>query len=203
MADATNKKNKTQTNQANQTNQTKAQADEKLVEDLADRDDFSQWYLDLVYKTELADESPVRGCMVIRPYGYALWENMVRAMDDRIKATGHENAYFPLFIPAQLSGARGGACGGLRAGGGLGDARGRRRTGRAARRAPDLRDGDRLYVCAVGAELSRPAAALQPVGQRRALGEAHAALPAHHRVSLAGGPHCPPHRGRGRRPRRC
>ena len=95
MADATNKnkKNKTQTNQA------KAQADEKLVEDLADRDDFSQWYQDLVYKTELADESPVRGCMVIRPYGYALWENMVRAMDDRIKATGHENAYFPLFIP--------------------------------------------------------------------------------------------------------
>ena len=76
-----------------------AKVEEKLVEDLADRDDFSQWYQDLVYKTELADESPVRGCMVIRPYGYALWENMVRAMDDRIKATGHENAYFPLFIP--------------------------------------------------------------------------------------------------------
>jgi prolyl-tRNA synthetase len=75
---------------------------EKFVEDLADRDDFSRWYLDLVYKTELADESPVRGCMVIRPYGYALWEHMQRQLDDRIKATGHVNAYFPLFIPASF-----------------------------------------------------------------------------------------------------
>ena len=109
-----------------------------MVEDLADRDDFSQWYQDLVYKTELADESPVRGCMVIRPYGYALWENMVRRMDERIKATGHENAYFPLFIPQELLGARGRACGGLRAGSGMGDARGRRRADRAVRSAPDL-----------------------------------------------------------------
>ena len=89
------KRGKAQASQGDQA----AEAQKKLVEDLADRDDFSQWYQDLVYKTELADESPVRGCMVIRPYGYALWENMVRAMDDRIKATGHENAYFPLFIP--------------------------------------------------------------------------------------------------------
>jgi prolyl-tRNA synthetase len=74
----------------------------KFVEDLAEKDDFSQWYLDVVYKAELADESPVRGCMVIRPYGYALWENMQRALDDRIKATGHENAYFPLFIPSSF-----------------------------------------------------------------------------------------------------
>ncbi|MGO8948318.1 MAG: proline--tRNA ligase [Ktedonobacterales bacterium] len=73
-----------------------------FVEDLAEKDDFSEWYLDLVYKAELADESPVRGCMVIRPYGYALWENMQRAMDDRIKATGHQNAYFPLFIPSSF-----------------------------------------------------------------------------------------------------
>ncbi|HEX6816953.1 MAG TPA: aminoacyl--tRNA ligase-related protein, partial [Ktedonobacterales bacterium] len=76
--------------------------EQKFVEELADRDDFSRWYLDLVYKTELADESPVRGCMVIRPYGYALWENMQRLLDDRIKATGHVNAYFPLFIPASF-----------------------------------------------------------------------------------------------------
>ena len=74
----------------------------KFVEDLVDKDDFSQWYLDVVYKTGLADESPVRGCMTIRPYGYALWEHMQRAMDDRIKATGHENAYFPLFIPSSF-----------------------------------------------------------------------------------------------------
>ncbi|HEU4782054.1 MAG TPA: aminoacyl--tRNA ligase-related protein, partial [Ktedonobacterales bacterium] len=95
MADTTGKKSKAQ---ADEKKASSAKA-EKLVEDLADRDDFSQWYQDLVYKTELADESPVRGCMVIRPYGYALWENMVRRLDDRIKATGHENAYFPLFIP--------------------------------------------------------------------------------------------------------
>src|SRR5690348_1980510 len=73
-------------------------ADEtKFVEDLAEKDDFAKWYLDLVYKADLADESPVRGCMTIKPYGYALWENMQQAMDRRIKATGHENAYFPLF----------------------------------------------------------------------------------------------------------
>jgi prolyl-tRNA synthetase len=75
-------------------------AESKLVRELSDReDDFSAWYLDLVYKTGLADESPVRGCMVIRPYGYALWENIVSQLDARIKATGHENLYFPLFIP--------------------------------------------------------------------------------------------------------
>jgi prolyl-tRNA synthetase len=78
-------------------------ADEtKFVEELADLDDFAQWYLNVVYKAGLADESPVRGCMVIKPYGYALWENMQRAMDDRIKATGHENVYFPLFIPSSF-----------------------------------------------------------------------------------------------------
>ena len=77
-------------------------SDAKFVEDLVDKDDFSQWYLDVVYKTGLADDSPVRGCMTIRPYGFALWELMQRAMDDRIKATGHENAYFPLFIPSSF-----------------------------------------------------------------------------------------------------
>jgi prolyl-tRNA synthetase len=61
--------------------------------------DFSAWYNELVLRAELADYSPVRGCMVIRPYGYGLWENMQRALDDMFKATGHQNAYFPLFIP--------------------------------------------------------------------------------------------------------
>ena len=61
--------------------------------------DFSAWYNELVQRAELADYSPVRGCMVIRPYGYGIWENMQRALDDMFKATGHQNAYFPLFIP--------------------------------------------------------------------------------------------------------
>jgi prolyl-tRNA synthetase len=64
--------------------------------------DYSQWYLDVVLKAELADYGPVKGCMVIRPYGYAIWEHMQRDMDRRIKETGHLNAYFPLFIPKSL-----------------------------------------------------------------------------------------------------
>jgi prolyl-tRNA synthetase len=61
--------------------------------------DFSEWYGDVITHAELADYSPVRGCMVIRPHGYRLWELMQRALDDMFKATGHRNAYFPLFIP--------------------------------------------------------------------------------------------------------
>jgi len=62
-------------------------------------DDYAQWYVELVQRAELADYAPVRGCMVIRPHGYAIWENMQRALDGMFKATGHQNAYFPLFIP--------------------------------------------------------------------------------------------------------
>ena len=62
-------------------------------------EDFAAWYNELVLRSELADYSPVRGSMVIRPWGYSLWENMQRALDDMFKATGHENAYFPLLIP--------------------------------------------------------------------------------------------------------
>ncbi len=64
--------------------------------------DFSKWYIDVVLRAELADYSPVKGCMVIRPYGYAIWELIQQALDKRIKATGHVNAYFPLFIPEGL-----------------------------------------------------------------------------------------------------
>jgi len=65
-------------------------------------DDYSQWYNDLILKGELADYSAVRGCMVIKPYGYALWENMQAALDKMFKDTGHQNAYFPLFVPKSL-----------------------------------------------------------------------------------------------------
>ena len=64
--------------------------------------DFGRWYLDVVRRAELADYSPVKGCMVIRPYGYAIWELIQQTLDARIKATGHVNAYFPLFIPESL-----------------------------------------------------------------------------------------------------
>jgi len=72
-------------------------ADDKKLTTRAD--DFSAWYNEIVLRAELADYSPVRGCMVIRPDGYGIWERMQRALDDKFKETGHRNAYFPLFIP--------------------------------------------------------------------------------------------------------
>lgn len=72
----------------------------KELKELTSReDDYSKWYNDLVIKAGLAENSAVRGCMVIKPYGYAIWEKMQRALDDMFKETGHVNAYFPLFIP--------------------------------------------------------------------------------------------------------
>jgi prolyl-tRNA synthetase len=62
-------------------------------------EDYPEWYQQVVRSAELAENSPVRGCMVIKPWGYTLWENMVRVLDDMFKETGHKNAYFPLFIP--------------------------------------------------------------------------------------------------------
>lgn len=72
----------------------------KELKELTSREEnYSQWYNDLVMKADLAENSAVRGCMVIKPYGYAIWEKMQRQLDDMFKATGHQNAYFPLFIP--------------------------------------------------------------------------------------------------------
>ena len=72
----------------------------KELKDLTKRaDNYSQWYNDLVVKAGLAENSAVRGCMVIKPYGYAIWEKMHDALDAMFKQTGHQNAYFPLFIP--------------------------------------------------------------------------------------------------------
>src|SRR5438034_907550 len=74
--------------------------EDRYVEDIIDQDDnFSQWYNQVVRKAELADYAPVRGCMIIRPYGYAIWENIQRLMDARFKETDVLNAYFPLLIP--------------------------------------------------------------------------------------------------------
>src|SRR5678810_472113 len=68
----------------------------------ARNEDYSQWYNDLVLKSGLADYSAVRGCMIIKPYGFTLWENMQAALDKMFKDTGHVNAYFPLFVPKSL-----------------------------------------------------------------------------------------------------
>jgi prolyl-tRNA synthetase len=62
-------------------------------------ENYAEWYQQVIRAADLAENSPVRGCMVIKPWGYALWENMQRALDTMFKDTGHVNAYFPLFIP--------------------------------------------------------------------------------------------------------
>lgn len=75
-------------------------AKEKLVTAITSmNEDFAQWYTDVVKKAELIDYSSVRGCMILRPNGYAIWENIQKELDARFKATGVENVYMPLFIP--------------------------------------------------------------------------------------------------------
>ena len=77
----------------------KEQAEGDVGEITPKSEDFSRWYIDVVRRAELADYTPVKGCMVIRPYGYGIWENTRDRLDAQLKATGHQNAYFPLFIP--------------------------------------------------------------------------------------------------------
>jgi len=77
--------------------------EKKFVEEItAMEEDFAQWYTDVVKKADLVDYSTVRGCMIIRPYGYALWENIQKVLDKKFKETGHQNVYMPLFIPESL-----------------------------------------------------------------------------------------------------
>lgn len=78
-------------------------ADNKMVKEITSMDeDFAKWYTDICVKAELIDYSSVRGCMVIRPYGYAIWELIQKEMDTRFKKTGHQNVYMPMFIPESL-----------------------------------------------------------------------------------------------------
>ena len=123
-------------------------------------------------KAELADNGPVRGTMVIRPYGYAIWERMQSELDARIKAAGVKNAYFPLLIPESYLSREAEHLEGFSPelavvthGGGQG-------LGRAGRGEADVRDDHQRVHGQVGAELPRPADAAQPVGERRALGDA-------------------------------
>ena len=77
--------------------------DKKMVEDITSmEEDFAKWYTDICKKAELVEYTSVKGCMVIRPYGYAIWENIQRILDGMFKATGHENVCMPMFIPESL-----------------------------------------------------------------------------------------------------
>ena len=73
-------------------------------------EDFSLWYNELVKNAQLADNSGVRGCMVIKPYGFAIWELMKEQLDKMFKETGHQNAYFPIFVPKSLARLRVSSC---------------------------------------------------------------------------------------------
>ena len=78
-------------------------SDKKMVEQITSMDeDFAKWYTDIVKKADLIDYSSVKGCMIIRPYGYAIWENIQKLLDKKFKETGHENVYMPMFIPESL-----------------------------------------------------------------------------------------------------
>lgn len=80
-----------------------ASQDKKMVDQITSmEEDFAKWYTDIVKKADLIDYSSVKGCMIIRPYGYAIWENIQKLLDTRFKETGHENVYMPLFIPESL-----------------------------------------------------------------------------------------------------
>ncbi len=80
-----------------------AKNDKQFIREITPKsEDYSQWYVDVVRKADLADYTTLKGCMVIKPYGYALWENIRDSLDRRIKDTGHQNAYFPLFVPESL-----------------------------------------------------------------------------------------------------
>ena len=107
----------------------------KMVEAITSmEEDFAKWYTDVVKKAELIDYSSVRGCMILRPYGYAIWEHIQHWLDSAFKATGHENVYMPMLIPAK----RKRSCRRICAGGGVGHPRRQRKAGRTAVRTPHL-----------------------------------------------------------------
>ena len=147
----------------------------KMVDDITSMDvDFSKWYTDIVKKAELMDYSSVKGCMIIQPYGYAIWENIQRELDSRFKATGHQNVYMPLFIPESLL---------------------QKEKDHVKGFAPEV-----AWVTEGGSEKLTERLCVRPTSEilfcehyqkvlRRALGKDDAPVPALLRVPVAGGPH--------------
>jgi prolyl-tRNA synthetase len=147
-------------------------AEETMAQNITPKgDDYPQWYLDVIKAGDLAEHSPVRGCMVIKPHGYAIWEMIQDSLDRQFKTTGHVNAYFPLFIPQSFhregSGARRGVRDGVCGRHALtGSSRIRKAGLRPAARCEEpliVRPTSETIIgqsfAQLGAELSRPAAA--------------------------------------------
>ena len=116
-------------------------AKEKRVEHITDMEvDFTQWYTDICRKAELVEYASVKGFMILRPYGYAIWENIQRLMDGEFKKTGHQNVAMPVLIPESLLKKEGELVRGLRARGRLGHPRRQREAGGASGLPAHLRD---------------------------------------------------------------
>ena len=174
-------------------------ADQKLP---TRAEDFSEWYNQLVLKAELADYAPVRGCMIVRPYGWALWENIQQAARPQIQGHRPRQRGVSAADPAELHREGAVARRGIFSRAGGGHHRRRRKTRRAAGHPAHVGNDHRARLCEMDSVLSRSARAHQSVEQRGALGAAHQALPAHAGIFLAGRPHRARHarRGRGRNP---
>ena len=139
-------------------------------------EDFSEWYNQLVLKAELADYAPVRGCMIVRPYGWALWENIQQALDQRFKATGHVNAAFPLLIPRSFIEKEQSHVAGFSPELAVVTIGGGEKLEEPLVIRPTSGNDHRARVCEVDSVLSRPAGADQSMEQRGALGAAHEAF---------------------------
>ena len=173
-------------------------------------ENYSAWYNELVVKADLAEQSDVRGCMVIKPYGYAIWEKIQRMLDDRFKATGVQNAYFPLLIPKSFLSKEAEHVEGFAKECAV-VTHYRLKTNEdhtgvvvdpAAKLEEELIIRPTSETVIWNTFLPRPASARKPVVQRNALGNAHAPVPAHERIPLAGRPHRACHTRRSRRARK-
>ena len=122
--------------------------EKKLVEAITSmEEDFAQWYTDVVKKAELIDYSAVKGCMIIKPDGYAIWENIQHELDRRFKETGVENVYMPMFIPESLLEKREGSCGRICTGSRMGDLRRTQSaTGASVRQTYFLRHCSAIFI---------------------------------------------------------
>ena len=152
--------------------------DKKQVTAITPRDkDFAQWFTDVVVKAELIDYSSVKGMFILRPYGYAIWENIMHQQDARYKELGHENVAMPMLIPESLLLKEAEHVAGSRTRVRLGHLRRQRSFGGASGNSSHLRDPVLRSLGTHRDFLERSAQAVQPVGERAALGEDLPSLP--------------------------
>ena len=152
-------------------------------------ENFSRWYTDVIRRAELADYSPVKGSMVIRPYGYAIWELIQQALDRRFKATGHANAYFPLLIPEGLLRKEAAHVEGFAPQVAWVTHGGEEELEERLVGAAHVGSHGLHAVRKVDSVVEGPAHSPEPMGKRRPLGESHTPVPAHDGVPVAGRAH--------------